>query len=153
ARGPAHASEDRHHAAEPVGRDRAVPGECGAHRRERGIPLMAVADLFSLKGKTALVTGGSRGLGVMIARGFLQAGGKAHISPRDARACAEAEALLNKSGTCIALPHDLGRTEEVKALAADIAAREESLDILINNAGAAWAEPIDQYSEKGWDKL
>jgi len=114
---------------------------------------MTVADLFSLEGKTALVTGGSRGIGLMIARGFVEAGVKTYISSRDAKACAAAEAELSKSGTCIALPHDLGRTDEVKALAAEIAAREEKLDILVNNAGAAWAEPIDQYSEKGWDKL
>ena len=114
---------------------------------------MSISDLFSLKGKTALVTGGSRGIGLMIARGFVEGGVKTYISSRDARACAEAEAALNKIGTCIALPHDLGHTAEVKALASEIAAREKKLDILINNAGAAWAQPIDQYSEKGWDKL
>jgi NAD(P)-dependent dehydrogenase (short-subunit alcohol dehydrogenase family) len=89
----------------------------------------------------------------MIARGFVEAGVKTYISSRDAKACAAAEAELSKTGTCIALPHDLGTTAEVKALAAEVAARETRLDILINNAGAAWAEPIDQYSEKGWDKL
>jgi NAD(P)-dependent dehydrogenase (short-subunit alcohol dehydrogenase family) len=114
---------------------------------------MSVSDLFSLKGKTALVTGGSRGIGLMIARGFVEAGVKTYISSRDAKACAEAEAELNKTGTCIALPHDLGNTAEVKALAAEISARETKLDILINNAGAAWAEPFESYSEKGWDKL
>jgi len=114
---------------------------------------MSISDLFSLKGKTALVTGGSRGIGLMIARGFVEAGVKTYISSRDAKACAEAEAALNKTGTCIALPHDLGHTAEVKALASEIAAREKKLDILINNAGAAWAEPFESYSEKGWDKL
>jgi len=112
-----------------------------------------VSDLFSLKGKTALVTGGSRGIGLMIARGFVEAGVKTYISSRDGRACAEAEAGLSKLGTCIALPHDLGHTAEVKALAAEVAARETKLDILVNNAGAAWAEPFESYSEKGWDKL
>jgi|HubBroStandDraft_5_1064220.scaffolds.fasta_scaffold117110_2 NAD(P)-dependent dehydrogenase (short-subunit alcohol dehydrogenase family) len=114
---------------------------------------MPTSSLFSLSGKTALVTGGSRGIGLMIARGFVEAGVKTYISSRDARACAAAEAELSKAGTCIALPHDLGTTAEVKALAAEVAARETRLDILVNNAGAAWAEPIDQYSEKGWDKL
>ena len=114
---------------------------------------MPTSSLFSLEGKTALVTGGSRGIGLMIARGFVEAGVKTYISSRDARACAAAEAELSKTGTCIALPHDLGTTAEVKALAAEVAARETRLDILVNNAGAAWAEPIDQYSEKGWDKL
>jgi len=114
---------------------------------------MSISDLFSLKGKTALVTGGSRGIGLMIARGFVEAGVKTYISSRDAKACAETEAALNKIGTCIALPHDLGHTFEVKALASEIASREKKLDILINNAGAAWAEPFESYSEKGWDKL
>jgi len=114
---------------------------------------MPISDLFSLSGKTALVTGGSRGIGLMIARGFVEAGVKTYISSRDARACAAAEAELSRTGICIALPHDLGTTAEVKALAAEVAARETRLDILVNNAGAAWAEPIDQYSEKGWDKL
>jgi NAD(P)-dependent dehydrogenase (short-subunit alcohol dehydrogenase family) len=114
---------------------------------------MPISDLFSLSGKTALVTGGARGIGLMIARGFVEAGVKTYISSRDAKACAEAEAELNKTGTCIALPHDLGRTDEVKALADAVKARETSLDILVNNAGAAWAEPFETYSEKGWDKL
>ena len=114
---------------------------------------MPISSLFSLSGKTALVSGGSRGIGLMIARGFVEAGVKTYISSRDARACAAAEAELSKTGTCIALPHDLGTTAEVKALAAEVASRESRLDILINNAGAAWAEPIDQYSEKGWDKV
>ena len=114
---------------------------------------MSISDLFSLKGKTALVTGGSRGIGLMIARGFVEAGVKTYISSRDVKACKEAEAELNRKGTCIALPHDLGHTAEVKALASEIAAREKKLDILINNAGAAWMEPFESYSEKGWDKL
>src|SRR5579862_5385965 len=108
---------------------------------------------LSPSGKTPPVTGGSRGIGLMIARGFVEAGVKTYISSRDAKACAAAEAELGKTGTCIALPHDLGTTAGVKALAAEVAARETRLDILVNNAGAAWAEPIDQYAEKGWDKL
>ncbi|HVV64386.1 MAG TPA: SDR family NAD(P)-dependent oxidoreductase [Rhizomicrobium sp.] len=114
---------------------------------------MSVADLFSLKGKTALVTGGSRGIGLMIARGFVEAGVKTYISSRKAEACHSAAAELSKIGVCIPLAHDLGETSEVKALAGEIGAREKKLDILVNNAGAAWAEPIERYSEKGWDKL
>ncbi len=114
---------------------------------------MSVSDLFSLEGKTALVTGGSRGIGLMIARGFVEAGVKTYISSRKASACDAAAAELSKTGTCIALAHDLGETSEVRNLAAEIRARETKLDILVNNAGAAWAEPIDQYSEAGWDKL
>jgi NAD(P)-dependent dehydrogenase (short-subunit alcohol dehydrogenase family) len=114
---------------------------------------MAIADLFSLQGKTALVTGGSRGIGLMIARGFVEAGVKTYISSRKTEACEAAAAALSKIGTCIPVAHDLGETAEVKALAADIGQREKKLDILVNNAGAAWAEPIDQYSEAGWDKV
>ncbi len=114
---------------------------------------MAISKLFDLTGKTALVTGGSRGIGLMIARGFVEAGVKTYISSRKASACEEAAAELNKIGTCIPLAHDLGSTAEVHKLADEVKAREKKLDILINNAGAAWAEPIDKYSEAGWDKL
>lgn len=114
---------------------------------------MALDTLFSLKGKTALVTGGSRGIGLMIARGFVEAGVKTYITSRKASACEEAAAELSKIGTCIPLAHDLGETAEIRKLANEIAARETRLDILINNAGATWGEPIDQYTEAGWDKV
>jgi len=109
--------------------------------------------LFDISGKTALVTGGSRGIGLMIAKGFVQAGVKTYITSRKADACEAAAAELNKIGTCIPLPHDLGDMAEVKALAAEIAAREPKLHILVNNAGAAWAQPFGEYTEAGWDKL
>jgi NAD(P)-dependent dehydrogenase (short-subunit alcohol dehydrogenase family) len=112
-----------------------------------------VSQLFDISGKTALVTGGSRGIGLMIARGFVQNGAKVYISSRKAEACERAAAELSKYGTCIPLAHDLGSMAEVKALAEDIKAREKKLDILINNAGAAWAEPFETFSEEGWDKL
>jgi len=112
-----------------------------------------VSQLFDISGKTALVTGGSRGIGLMIARGFVQNGAKVYISSRKAEACERAAEELSKYGTCIPLAHDLGSMAEVKALAEDIKAREKKLDILINNAGAAWAEPFETYSEAGWDKL
>jgi len=114
---------------------------------------MSVSKLFDISGKTALVTGGSRGIGLMIARGFVEAGVKTYISSRKARACEEAAAELSKIGVCIPLAHDLGTTAEVHKLADEVKAREKKLHILINNAGAAWAEPIDKYSEAGWDKL
>ncbi len=114
---------------------------------------MAVSSLFDIAGKTALVTGGSRGIGLMIARGFVEAGVKTYISSRKAEACERAAAELSKIGVCIPLAHDLGDMAEVKKLAGAVKAREDKLDFLINNAGAAWAEPIDQYSEAGWDKL
>ncbi|HEY5339145.1 MAG TPA: SDR family NAD(P)-dependent oxidoreductase [Rhizomicrobium sp.] len=114
---------------------------------------MAISKLFDLEGKTALVTGGSRGIGLMIARGFVKAGVKVYISSRNAKVCAEAAEELSKIGVCIPLAHDLGTTAEVHKLAGELKSREKKLDILINNAGAAWAEPIDKYSETGWDKL
>lgn len=114
---------------------------------------MPISSLFDIRGKTALVTGGSRGIGLMIARGFVDAGVKTYISSRKAEACERAAAELSETGVCIPLAHDLGTTAEVHALAADIAARETKLDFLINNAGAAWAEPFERYSEAGWDKV
>lgn len=112
---------------------------------------MTISKLFDISGKTALITGGSRGIGLMIAKGFVEAGVKVYISSRDASACDAAAKQLGKA--CIPLPHDLGKTEEVHKLANEIKAREKKLDVLINNAGAAWAEPFEKYSEKGWDKL
>jgi len=109
--------------------------------------------LFDISGKTALVTGGSRGIGLMIARGFVENGVKVYISSRKADACERAAEELSKYGTCIPVARDLGKMDEVKALAADIKSREKKLDFLINNAGAAWAEPFEKFSEEGWDKL
>lgn len=110
-------------------------------------------NLFNIEGKVALVTGGSRGIGEMIATGFVEAGAKVYISARKAQACNELAEELSKKGTCISLPFDLGNVAGIEGLAAELAKREEKLDLLVNNAGAAWGEPIDQYSESGWDKV
>lgn len=110
-------------------------------------------ELFSLKGRTALITGGSRGIGRMIATGFLEQGARVYISSRKADACDKTAAELSALGTCIALPADVSSVEGVKALAGKFTSREEKLDILVNNAGAAWGEPFDDHSEKGWDKV
>jgi len=114
---------------------------------------MALDRLFSLQGKIALVTGGSRGIGLIIARGFVAAGVKTYISSRKASACEAAAAELSQTGSCIALACDLGDTAQIRKLAGEIKAREKRLDILVNNAGATWAQPIDQYTEDGWDKV
>jgi NAD(P)-dependent dehydrogenase (short-subunit alcohol dehydrogenase family) len=115
---------------------------------------MDTSNLFSLRGKTALVTGGSRGIGKMIADGFLAQGAKVYISSRKADACnAAAEELSRGGGTCIALPMDVSTLDGARALATAYAARESSLDILVNNAGAAWLAGFDDFPEKGWDKV
>ena len=110
-------------------------------------------NLFDIKGKVALVTGGSRGIGEMIATGFVEAGVKVYISARKAQVCNELAEELSKRGTCISLPADLGTKEGIEFLSKELSKREEKLDILVNNAGAAWGQPIDEYTEDGWDKV
>ncbi|WP_448658336.1 SDR family oxidoreductase [Sphingomonas sp. CJ99] len=112
---------------------------------------MDVSTLFRLDGRVALVTGGSRGIGRMIAAGFVASGARVYVSSRKAEACVETAAALGEN--CIALPADISTVAGCKALAAMMAEREERLDILVNNAGAAWGEPFEQFPEKGWDKV
>ncbi len=110
-------------------------------------------DLFSLKGRTALVTGGSRGIGKMIARGFLEQGAKVYISARKIAQCEEAAKELSAYGTCIALPVDASGMAGAKRMADAYLAHEKSLDILVNNAGSAWGAPFAEFPESGWDKV
>ena len=110
-------------------------------------------DLFSLTGRTALITGGSRGIGRMIAQGFLAHGARVYISARKADACDQTAAELCALGPCVSLPADVSSIEGCHALAAAFAAREEKLDILVNNAGAAWGAPFGEFPEAGWDKV
>jgi 2-deoxy-D-gluconate 3-dehydrogenase len=113
---------------------------------------MSALDMFSLKGRVALVTGGSRGIGKMIARGFLEAGcAKVYISSRKAPACIETAEELGPN--CIPLPQDVSTVEGVKALVAEFLKHEDKLDILVNNAGAAWGAEFDEFPESGWDKV
>ena len=110
-------------------------------------------DLFSVAGKVALVTGGSRGIGLMIARGFVQNGVKVYISSRKAETCDAAAAELSKEGQCISLPADLSTEAECNRLAKEIAAREPALHILVNNAGANWGAPLAEFPDTAWDKV
>jgi 2-deoxy-D-gluconate 3-dehydrogenase len=112
-------------------------------------------DLFSIKGKTALVTGGSRGIGEMIAAGFLAYGAKVYISARKADVCAATAKRLSEAygGECVALPADLSQLAGVESLAKQLSEREAKLDILVNNAGAAWGAPLEKFPEVGWDKV
>jgi len=112
-----------------------------------------MTDLFSLQGRTTLVTGGSRGIGRMIAAGFLAQGATVYISSRKAADCDATAKELSAHGSCISLPADVSTVEGINALVAAFAAREASLDILVNNAGAAWGESFDTFPEKGWDKV
>ena len=110
-------------------------------------------NLFSLHGRTALITGGSRGIGRMIAAGFLAQGARVYISARKAAACQQTARELSSMGYCIALPADVSTLDGAKALAAAYSALEPQLDILVNNAGAAWGAPFDEFPESGWDKV
>jgi NAD(P)-dependent dehydrogenase (short-subunit alcohol dehydrogenase family) len=111
-------------------------------------------DLFSLQDRIALVTGGSRGIGKMIAAGFIAQGAKVYISSRKADQCqATAAELSQGGGTCIALPQDISSVEGCRKLTEQYLAREQRLDILVNNAGAAWAADFAEFPEEGWDKV
>lgn len=110
-------------------------------------------DLFSVRGKTAVVTGGSRGVGLMIARGLVEAGVDVVISSRKEEACEAAAAELSRMGSCTALPADLSSQEGAVALAAAVRERGDRLDLLVNNAGVTWGEPIDSYPDKAWDRV
>jgi NAD(P)-dependent dehydrogenase (short-subunit alcohol dehydrogenase family) len=112
-------------------------------------------ELFSVSGKVALVTGGSRGIGEMIASGFLANGAKVYISSRKAAACDTTAARLSQEygGECISLPGNVAELDGIDAVAAQLSEREPQLDILVNNAGASWGATIDEFPEIGWDKV
>ncbi len=110
-------------------------------------------NLFDVSGKVAVVTGGSRGIGAMIARGFVQNGVKTYITARKQEELEATAAELSRLGQCIALPSNLGTLEGVVAFARAVREREERLDILVNNAGASWGAAIDEFPESGWDKV
>jgi NAD(P)-dependent dehydrogenase (short-subunit alcohol dehydrogenase family) len=112
-----------------------------------------MSDLFDVAGKTALVTGGSRGIGLMIARGLVQAGADVLISSRKSADVQTAAAELAKIGSCEAIVADVSTPDGAKALAATVAERHPSLDILVNNAGAAWGAPLEEFPASGWDKV
>jgi len=106
--------------------------------------------LFDISGRTALITGGSRGIGEMIVRGYAAAGARVYLAARNVDAAA---ALAADVPNATALPADLSTLEGVEALAGALAEQESSLDILVNNAGATWGEPLETFSEEGWDKV
>jgi NAD(P)-dependent dehydrogenase (short-subunit alcohol dehydrogenase family) len=115
--------------------------------------MTAVSDLFSVEGKVAVVTGGSRGVGQMIALGLVQAGARVYISARKAEACDATAAELSRVGTCVSVPADLSSRAGSVKLRDGVAAQETHVNILVNNAGATWGAPIEEYPEEGFDKV
>ncbi len=124
-----------------------------AGRGRTTVDRMPGDDLFSLDGKVALVTGGSRGIGLMIARGFVEAGATVYISSRKAEVCEQVAAELSEVGTCVALPANLSTEDECRRLASELMDREPELDILVNNAGATWGAPIDEFDDAAWSRV
>jgi NAD(P)-dependent dehydrogenase (short-subunit alcohol dehydrogenase family) len=114
---------------------------------------MKIEELFGVGGKVALVTGGSRGIGEMIARGFVENGAKTYITARKAHDCDKLAAELSRIGQCISVPADLSRMDEIERLAREMRGRESRLHILVNNAGASWGADFAGFPESGWDKV
>lgn len=114
---------------------------------------MSASDLFSIAGKTALVTGGTRGIGKMIAEGFVEAGAAVTISSRKADACAEVAAELSAKGTCVGIPADLSTEDGCRLLAEEMSSRVDRLDVLVNNAGATWGTPLAEFDETAFEKV
>ncbi|MGB1882604.1 MAG: SDR family oxidoreductase [Gammaproteobacteria bacterium] len=111
------------------------------------------SDLFDVSGKVALITGGSRGIGFMIAKAYAAAGMRVYISSRKPEACNAAAEEIAAFGECISLPADCSQMSEIERVAEHLKANESKLHVLVNNAGATWGGGIDEFPEKGWDKV
>ncbi len=114
---------------------------------------MRVEELFSVAGKVVIVTGGSRGIGEMIARGYVENGAKVYITARNAAVCDGLAAELSKTGHCVSIPADLAKPGEIERFATEFEKHESRLDVLFNNAGASWGATFDAFPESGWDKV
>jgi len=112
-----------------------------------------MTDLFSITGKTALVTGGSRGIGRMIAGGFVGAGARVYISSRNAEAGEAAAAELSEVGECFSLPADLSTESGCRGLAEELARREDRLHVLVNNSGNTWGAPLEEFDDAAWERV
>ena len=122
-------------------------------RRQPGVASAGVPDLFSIAGKTAVVTGGSRGIGRMIAGGYVEAGAKVYVSSRKAETCREVADELSKVGQCVALPADLSTESGCRQFAGEMAEREDAVHILVNNAGNTWGAPLEEFDDAAWDRV
>ena len=110
-------------------------------------------NLFNVSGKIAVVSGGSSGIGFMMAQGLLENGAKVYITARKIGQLKEAAKALSEFGDCVAIPSDLSSIDGIEGFVAELSKRETRLDILINNAGAVWGAPIATFPEQGWDKV
>ena len=112
-----------------------------------------MGDLFSVEGKTAVVTGGSRGIGLMIARGLVEGGARVVVSSRKAEVCRGVAEELSAAGECLALPADLSSEDACRGLAVAVGEREARVHVLVNNAGATWGAALEEYPGAAWDKV
>lgn len=110
-------------------------------------------NLFSVEGKTVVITGGSSGIGAMMAQGFLENGAKVYITARKAERLMKKAEELSEYGECIAIPGDMSTVEGIEAFVKALSEKEDHIDVLINNAGANWIAPIDNFPEAGWNKV
>jgi NAD(P)-dependent dehydrogenase (short-subunit alcohol dehydrogenase family) len=119
------------------------------------MPFLAIDELFSVRDKVVVVTGGSRGIGEMIAAGFLANGARVYISSRKAEVCDATAARLaaEHGGTCVSLPANLAELDGIGAFVAALGEHEDRVDVLVNNAGVSWGAPLDSFPEGGWDKV
>ncbi len=114
---------------------------------------MLISELFDVSGKVAIVTGGSRGIGEMIAEGLVKNGVRTYITSRKAGDCDATAARLSEFGECISIPCDLSSSESMDAFVAAFTEKEDKLHILVNNAGAAWGAPLGEFPDVGFDKV
>ncbi len=110
-------------------------------------------NLFDVAGKVVLVTGGSRGIGKMIAQGFVENGAKVYISSRKSAVCDATAGELSQLGSCFSLPADAASEPGWRAISERLEREEGRIDVLVNNAGAAWGAPLEEYPLAGWDKV
>jgi NAD(P)-dependent dehydrogenase (short-subunit alcohol dehydrogenase family) len=109
--------------------------------------------LFAVDGKTVVVTGGTRGIGAMIARGFVDAGADVIVASRKADAVEATVAALSAHGTCAGFAVDLSTEDGARQLAGQVGAVRSHVDVLVNNAGATWGAPVEEHDAASWERV